>query len=219
MELKNIKNVIFDLDGTLIDSALDIISSFEKACRLAKVALGKKPDKYIVGPPIGEIVKSFIPRISSKSLREVVSGFRSCYDNSGYSRTKLRPGVEKVLRFLAKNGIKTAIVTNKPLQPSRKILKKLRVEKYFLLVVSPDIIPGQKLDKARMIKYVLRRERFAKNFTITVGDAPTDAFAARKNGLPVAVILGGYAKKKQIAACKPDFILSKADDLLKLKIF
>lgn len=213
MNRKNIAHVIFDLDGTLIDSSRDIMDGFTRACRLSGVALTTRLDKYMVGPPISGIVKKCFPGINRSVLRKIVSNFRYCYDNSKFPYTKLRPGIKGLLRFLAQNSITMAVVTNKPQKPSIKILKKTGILKFFSSVISPDAFRAVRLTKAQMIACVVKQARVAKAQTVVVGDAPSDITAAKKNNLLSIALLGGYAKKKELILAKPDFIFLKPSGL------
>src|SRR5574341_353000 len=142
-----INSVIFDLDGTLVDSAEDIIDCLEKAYTEAEVAsyIGRL-DKSIIGPPLRELIRQATPELHDEKMEYIVKQFRKYYDASPLDKTRLKNGARNALCHLTALDKKMILVTNKPMQPTRKILANLNLN-YFEDVVTPDVHSGRTLDK------------------------------------------------------------------------
>jgi phosphoglycolate phosphatase len=198
------QNFIFDLDGTLIDSAGDIKSCLEKTYRRFP-ELGKmKMKREMVGPPLPELIQKLTPKISLAQKQRLIEHFRKIYFNCGFKKTRVYPGVRQVLKKLQKNGGRLFVATNKPIRLSRSVLAALNLE-VFCEVVAPDSVPGRVLSKTQMISYLMKKWRLDPLQTVMVGDIVQDIQAARQNGIIAAVFLGGYGRRRELMAAKPDW--------------
>lgn len=210
-----IENIIFDLDGTLIDSSGDIIDCLKRSYELAGIKINVNIDESYIGPPLVEMLNSITPFLSKEQIDLVVKNFRSCYDESSYNKTILYDGVQELLENLRKIGIKMFIATNKPIKPTQKIITALKID-YFHDIVSIDSIEGCKLDKINMISYLFRKWNLTKSTTIMVSDSVSDIMVAHSYGLICVSVLNGYGKADEIKENKPDYILNEVKDLLDL---
>jgi len=198
-----IKHVIFDLDGTLIDSAEDIIDSLEQAFSMRQVPLKQRLSRSFIGPPIREIINKVSPELSSKEVAQLISTFRDIYDNSVYPKTHPYTGVRELLNDLKLQQISMFIVTNKPRVPTERLLDKLNLRSYFKDIIC--INDHQFATKVEMVTWLLNQYSLETQVTIMIGDTLQDVLAGISNCLVTAAYLGGYGNSGELAASQAQF--------------
>ena len=118
-----INNIIFDLDGTLIDSSTSILESFANAFSLCSLDPIRPFSTDIIGPPLMETL-SILSGISDKDvLNKLAEEFKSHYDTFGYKKTIVFPGINEMLSRFKDSGIHMYIATNKRILPTKVIYK------------------------------------------------------------------------------------------------
>ena len=206
--------LLFDFDGTIIDSMPDILSCMKKAYSeegITDVAL--KPEH--IGPPLIECLKEITPGLDNAVLEKVGAHFRKAYDSSTYPNTRIYIGVRDTLELLKAQNIKLYLVTNKREIPTLRLLKILKLE-YFLVVVSPDINKDKKMNKTEMIAYLMKKEKINAAEALYTGDTVTDIQSAHANGLKVAAVTYGYNTKERLIKAGAEFIMDNFRGLLEI---
>ena len=200
-ETAAVQNIIFDLDGTLVDSLPGIEES-------ARAAIGRvlpdepMPDlRSVIGPPIATMIAKLWPGLPGECAVLLLAEFRSHYDREGCLLAQAYPGVgEGLARFFA-SGVRLFVLTNKPLAPAVKILSHLGFMKYFACVSAPDSAPpfDSKPVGARQLaeKYAL-----VPAATILVGDGADDAASAAACGFIFIAAAYGYGRAAEEAAIR-----------------
>jgi len=181
--------IIFDLDGTLIDSFQDIFL----ALRGSAVALGLAvpSEKDIRGRMhlrLDDLVKTTFPEAD---VNAVVRKFRDIYDSSGYPHTCLYPDVMRTIEALRSTKHQMFVATNKRKKATEAIMNRLGLEGAFELVVSSDI-SDPPLSKSELVRLVMNEGGLQASRTVMVGDAIGDWNAATENGLPFILAEYGY---------------------------
>lgn len=188
------KNFLFDLDGTLIDSAPGIESSFYIAyLKVYNTACPKNITTFI-GPPIDQILTMVNGETNLEIINRFVDAFKQHYDTEGYKKSQLYDDVELVLEVLLKNKLNVFIATNKRVKPTKLILEYLSIDKYFKGIYCPDILELQFKNKTDLISYILKTNSLLFNETIMIGDTIHDGIAADENKLDFAFVEYGYGK-------------------------
>lgn len=186
------KNLIFDLDGTLVDSAPGIVDSFKKAY----LAIYKKDcQKFItplIGPPIDQVLIMVNNETNLNIIKLFVETFKQHYDIEGYKNSKLYNDVDLVLDDLFKKNFNLFIATNKRVKPTKLILEYLSIGKYFNDIYCPDILDLQFKNKTDLIAHILKTNSLQLNETIMIGDTKHDGLAADENKLDFALVEFGY---------------------------
>ena len=203
-----LRAVLFDLDGTLIDSAEDIGLALKKT--LKDIGLEELyPDdvrKYIGGG-----VKALLERVLGDKFREeYVELFRRHYLSNPVVYTKPYEGVPEVLKELKGKGVKLAVVSNKLEELSREILRRLDLLDYFDFVAGGDTFPEKKPSPVPVLKTleILGEE---PGGALIVGDTEADIVAGKSAGTSTALASWGYVR---INSVKPDFMFKKPLEIL-----
>ena len=206
--------VIFDFDGTLVDSMPDILACIKVAYKKEGL-LKVNPKKEHIGPPLMECLKLLTPDLSRAALESVGQHFREAYDTSSYPKTTLYQGVKETLLFLKNAGAKLYLVTNKRSYPTFRMLKKFNLP-YFLLVISPDLKKGKTLNKTKMLAYLLKKEKIKAKNAVYVGDSKADILCAHANKMAAAAVTYGYNTVKQLKEGSPEYLIKNIKELRKI---
>ena len=186
------KAVIFDLDGTLVDSAPGILSSM----RAALEAMGTIPalplTNSLIGPPLTQTLQLLCPAADQQELQDLLFAFKQHYDADGYKSSLPFAGVNHMLEALHAAGLPKYIATNKRQIPTRKIVAERSWTEYFEAVYSPDsFLPAAK-NKGDMLTHILGVHRLAPSEVVYVGDRADDAQAANQSGVHFLPVPWGY---------------------------
>jgi len=205
-------NIIWDLDGTLVDSQADILVYLELSLREASVDIAAKLRPLRIGPPIDVMLNEAFPpgMFTEEKIAEVVSNYRRLYDNSGFPTTVPFDGIEEIISDSIR--FTHYIITNKPNPASERIVKKLGwVDKI-------KILKAQFADKAqRKTKTDLFSELIAgigadKSTFIGIGDVKGDCVAAKDNGITAIGVLWGAGTKEELTDCS-DYVFENTEQL------
>ena len=206
--------VLFDLDGTLVDSYGALAEAVNHARRTHD--LGELPPdeiRSLVGDGLEKLLqRAFNRRDIPDSIREA---FESRYDEICCSESRVLDDVETTLLELDRLGVPMAVCTNKPTGFSRKILDHLGLASRFRAIVGPDVA-GARKPNAQHVLRTLEEAGFGADAALFVGDMPIDIEAARNCGIDVAVVVTGSSSKEQLAGAKPDHMLDRFSDLVDL---
>jgi len=214
---------LFDLDGTLVDSAPDLAAAVD--CTLEQ--LGRKPAGI-------EQVRQWVGHGSPILMRRALAGktdwepasaaddalfddamtlFFNNYRRSNGQHAAVYPGVEVCLETLNGRGCRMAVVTNKPEQFVAPLLKQLGLEHYFTLVVGGDTLSTKKPDPAQLL-YAMDTLQGSRGTTVMVGDSAADVSAARSAGIPCVAVTYGYNFGRSVQALGADAVVDSLSELL-----
>lgn len=217
MEISNIENYIFDLDGTIIDSSKEVLLCFEKAFEKANYPIDKsRLTQNVIGPPLKEILKLIAPDLNDEgTIDKIILNFRELYDYDKNDISELYQGMFEFLLSLKKQGKKLFIATFKPNKPT------LRIVKQFNLNMFDDIYTidkfGKHVTKAQMIEDIIDKYNLKKENTVMIGDAASDIMAAKLVGIKCIGVLWGYEKNKKSLKENADKFVDKVEQLKNLK--
>jgi len=208
--------VVFDLDGTLVDSSRDIAASVNAALgRVAPgtAALSLEAILSFVGEGAGLLVERSLRHAGlGLSTEEVLPVYVDCYRERLLDTTRLYPGVAEALDALA--GTTLAVLTNKPGDMSRTILEGLGVASRFARVRGAGDVPSRKPDPAGLLGLMSELGARAGE-TWMVGDSATDVGVARAAGTRVAGVTWGF-QPAALRAAAPDRVLDLPAELADL---
>lgn len=215
--LGRIEALIFDLDGTLIDSAPDL----QAAANRMLTALGRREvDVKEVQMMIGDGVPKLVERCFAATgeippedaFQRHVQAFITDYEPRASELTVPFPGAIAALERLKARGLPLAICTNKVYGATLQILKGLDMAKYFDVVIGGDTLPGIKKPDPRHLQAALEKMGATPATCAMVGDNQNDVNAAHAAGLAVVLLSHGYTKTP-VAELGGEAVIDRFDDL------
>src|SRR5581483_5116593 len=203
--------VLFDLDGTLVDSYAALADAVNFARR--QHGLGDLTTETIRAFT-GEGLDRLLERAFEGEVPLTASGaFESRYDEVCCVQSRVLKDVEATLSELAGLDVAMAVCTNKPTAFSRKILEFLNLAPFFRAIVGPDVA-GARKPEAQHVRHTLEATHCAPEEALFVGDMPIDVQAARNCGIDVAVVATGSSSSSALKAARPDHYLDRLADLV-----
>jgi phosphoglycolate phosphatase len=192
---KKITDVIFDLDGTLIDSAPSILECFRLTLLDKKIDPVLPLTRNLIGPPLNATLSKLTGISDDKEINLMADVFKSYYDEQGYKKTVAFKNIDKLLNSLVNDGLQLHIATNKRLKPTLLILKLLNWNNYFTNVYAVDSVVGRFKSKGEMLAALVSDKKINPTESIYVGDRLDDYEAANENGLPYLMAQWGSEVK------------------------
>ncbi len=177
-----VRRVIFDLDGTLIDSVPGIVAALTRAFAVVVPQHALPPLAPFVGPPVARMIPAIAPDLPGETQTAVLAAFRAHYDGEGWRDVVAMPGAQDTLRALAAAGIPCDVATYKPLAPTLRILDALGLAPLIARVRGSDGPGGMARDKAAMLTELMAAAGVPAALVVYVGDTPMDRVAAAAAG-------------------------------------
>lgn len=207
--MSKIKAIIFDLDGTLIDSVTDLANSVNYTLKNLGLPLHTTDEiRGFVGDGVQKLIKRSVGPAHMEKFAEGFTIFMEHYKSHCIDNTVLYPGVAEVLPQLASK-FNLAVLTNKSAEFSEKILAALKIRFYFKEVLGGDSLSTKKPDPAGLLfladKWDLRSDQM-----IMVGDHATDIEVGQRADCKTVFIAGKIGQKRDL---KPDFIIESTLEL------
>jgi phosphoglycolate phosphatase len=203
--------IIFDLDGTLVDSRLDIATSVnELLTLLGKPKLANEQIYGFIGNGVRRLLERSLPGVSPEEVERSLQIFLPIYRRHLLDTTRPYPGVQESLESLAKRKTLT-VLTNKPREESVTVLKGLDLFSFFEIVYGGESFPRRKPDPIG-ITAILEKTGVARGRALMVGDSRVDYETARNASIPICMVSYGLGAS-EIPALDPDYLV---DDLRQL---
>ncbi len=211
--MEKYKYILFDLDGTITDSALGITNSVKYALKKsgAEIPPYETLCKFI-GPPLLDGFRD-ICGFETEKAKAAVKYYREYYETTGLFENEVYGGIPELLDKLKKAGKTVILATSKPEKFAKIILEHFNLSRYF------DFAAGATLDETRsnkdtVIAYALSECNITdKSRAIMVGDRHHDIDGARINGISSVGVLYGFGDRKELETAGADFIAADNDEL------
>lgn len=186
-------NILFDLDGTLIDSSQGILNSFRRVLEAHKLEPRMPLDQQLIGLPLPQSLARLTGLVDAEQLTILATAFKAIYDSEGYLNTQPYPNLVPTLSALtAASQRRLFIVTNKRLLPTRQILEVLKINHFLVAVYTLDTWQPTARDKVEMISRILIEWDLNARDCVMVGDSSEDAAAAAAYKLAFIAVAYGY---------------------------
>lgn len=193
------KAILFDLDGTLVDSAADMATALNHV-----FAEDGFPDLSVadvtrmIGGGIPLLIERALIAHGEEATQERVAAiyprYRDAYIPRAVEQTRLFPGVADALQLCREKGARLGVCTNKPEEISRVILSRLDADGYFDVVIGGDTLESKKPDPAPVLEGLARLGSEPSN-GLMVGDSAADANAAKAAGARAILVTFGYSRE------------------------
>jgi phosphoglycolate phosphatase len=211
-------HIIWDFDGTLIDSQAEIIYTIELALQDAGFAISGAINPIRTGPPLDVMIRQAFPAhlLGEDKLAEIIACFRRRYDNSDFKMTVPYDGIESIVND--KHFIHH-IITNKPYYVTKRILEKIGWVNQFTTIVSSEAKPdnvtiykNSSKSKMELFADIILQHDNAKHLFVGIGDMKSDCIAARNNNIKSIGVLWGAGTREELSDCC-DFLFDDAVQL------
>jgi len=193
-----VENVIFDFDGTIVDSYPGIVNAFNSAYKKVYGVENMVDIKPHIGPPLGEILISVNRETSKEKVDQFISFFKEQYDSEDFKLSVLYEGIVMLLQELHKKRIKIFIATNKRENPTRLIADFLLVNNYFCGFYCSDLQNKHYVSKVEMVADLIKSENLNPETTVLIGDASHDEEAAKQNGITFIYAAYGFGNLQEV---------------------
>lgn len=207
-------HILFDFDGTLVDSAPGVLESLTEAFRRCGVTPQIAIDESLIGPPLNAMLRSLAPDCGETALAELSAEFRSQYDSVGYLRTTPYPNVTRVLAELRRRSIAATVVTNKRIAVTRKIVTALEWDGLMNGIYGLDSFEPSLREKSTLVERVMRIQNVSPSAVILVGDSADDCRAAREHGLRFLRAGWGYKTARLDDVLSSSAAIARPEDLI-----
>lgn len=209
--------ILFDLDGTLVDSAQDLSAALNHVLRKAhRPEIDISRVRHMVGDGARAlIIKGFSETGSlpdTSDIQEILEDFLEYYLHNISDRTTLFPGARQVIEALYEMDIPLGLCTNKAHKLSEKLIREIGITDYFSVLIGGDSFNYCKPDP-RHLTSTLEQMKASADQAVMVGDSANDILAAQAANIPVIGVSFGYTKVP-LSDLNPDIIIDHYDDFL-----
>lgn len=204
-------SILFDLDGTLVDSGEGVLKCAELALRHFDLPIPTPEEmRTFVGPPLRDSFLRF--GCTEEMAQEAIAVYRRRYTTVGKFELFVYPGIEKLLQDLTAAGCKLYVATSKPETVSVEILQHLGLARYFTYIAGADQDKGRST-KSEVIAHLLAQVGNLDG-ALMVGDTAYDVIGSAQHGIPCAGVSWGYGTLESIEAAHPAIIVHSTEELL-----
>jgi phosphoglycolate phosphatase len=207
-------HLLFDLDGTLVDSFPGISSSINETL----VAIGRAPVpvdqlRRFVGQRLAVIFSTLLGAEDEVLVDRAVDIYRPLFDEVGILESRVFAGIPDALASLRDAGHSLQVVTVRSIGSANLVVQHFGLERYFDAVHGPDRTQRSG-DKADLVRAALDVAGADPRDTIMIGDRSDDVRAARRHGVHAVAVEWGYGSSDELRAAEPDYFASSVTDLV-----
>lgn len=212
--MEHFKLLIFDLDGTVIDSLKDIALAVNYVRTSYNLPKAKLSDiKSFIGDGAKVLLQKSISHLNENEVQKNILKYNNYYRKHLLDNTVLYPGMKKVIQFFHNKD--KVILSNKSEEFSKKIIDRLDASQYFQFVYGGDSYKKCKPDP-EPIKNIMKQFKVGKKDTVIIGDGVNDILAAKAAGIKSIAVGYGYSQKEILKKLNPDYFVDRAEDILKI---
>jgi phosphoglycolate phosphatase len=207
--------LLFDLDGTLIDSKRDLANAVRHLQKSYRLPLSsEKQVGTFIGDGVDKLVQRALPTLSRSQGTEAIAAFKDYYRAHCLDHTRVYPGVLAALRHFRNK--KMAVVTNKPVRISSRILDALGLSDFFDVLIGGDSLKRKKPDPEPVISALKTLGANISKRAVMVGDGANDILAGRAAGICTCAIRSNIGDPKKLLISRPDVIITRMSDLMRI---
>lgn len=206
--------VVFDWDGTLMDSTYSIVLAIQNACRdLGLKIPSEQQASWVIGLSLVEALKKAIPDLPENRVDEFIERYKIHFWTRDPD-VRLFPGNKAILDELREKQVLMAVATGKSRVGLDRALKNHQLESYFAATRTADQTAGK--PNPLMLQEIMDELMVSPAEVVMVGDTTHDIQLARNAGVQSIAVCYGAHDKHELAAAKPDFLVDSVDELQRL---
>lgn len=213
MDQKNPHLLLFDLDGTLTDSAPGIFACIQHALRELDLPTPSGSDlRRAVGPPLHISFREIFGITRHGVVNEAMRLYRERFSTVGLFENEVYPGVAEALSALRDSGYGLCVATSKPKVFADQIIDHFSLRPFFTEVYGSEL-SGERAGKPDLIRYVLHAEQAHSERVCMIGDRSHDMVGAKENDLTAVGVLWGYGSEAELTEAGADALVNRVSDL------
>lgn len=210
--MKNYQNILFDLDGTLIDSKDGIVNSVKYALSHFSITAVKDEELYkFIGPPLRESFSKYYG-FNEKDTELAVVKYREYFSKEGVFQNTLYKGIPELLEKLINEKKNLIIATSKAEIYAKQILENLKINKYFSFICG-STLDDSRSKKAQIIQYILKTNDLLSENCVMIGDKSHDILGAKESNMDSVGVLYGYGSYEELKEANATYIIKTVKEL------
>lgn len=209
------KNIMFDVDGTIFDTSEGVSTSILYALR----KMGEKPLpaetlRKFIGPPLIDGFMQFAG-FSEEKANTAINYYREFYNPEGVYMAKVYDGIEDLLSCLHKDGKDLFVISSKPTVFVQKLFVKYKIDKYFKDIAEVRF-DNCEISKADLLESIIKKYGLDISDTVMIGDRKFDIDGAKEIGVRSIGVTYGFGSKDELVRHNADFIADSAEEIKKI---
>ena len=203
------EGILFDLDGTLVDTKAGLISAFTHTFAQFGLLIPQEQMQSYMGPPLRQ---TFAQYVKESEVETAVMTYRTFYANHGLKEVQLFEGVKEMLIQLHQQGVPMGVATSKEQSVAKKILEHFELDSFFCVIegASQDT---SKDNKTAVMKAALSHFSCDTKKVLMIGDREHDLIGAKNCGLDAVSVLYGYGTMEEYQEFSPVYIAKNVQEL------
>lgn len=215
MRREEVRAVIFDLDGTLVDTSQGHIAAWKQALSESGVKKSQREIWREFGKTSEEIARILLPSRIKRNARTVAKRKDHLFLEMGYESAEAIPGAKKTLSSLRGKGMKIAVCSSNPRITVERLLKRFRLIRLVDVYVSMDEVRRGK-PAPDILLLAARRMELQPSSILVVGDSVYDVAAGKSAGMRTAGVASGASSSDELEDQHPDFLLHRITEVIPL---
>lgn len=215
--MNSIKGVIFDLDGTLLDTITDLTNSMNKMLRILDYpTLSEKELMDRTGQGIKSLIENYLPEELGDEYRaDAVQLYKNIYATEYNKYTAPYPGIIEMLNELYNDGIQIAVLSNKDDTYTKKLIASHFAQYEWIEVIGSKETKDRKPNPDNLIK-IIKKMGLNINEVVMVGDTKNDIEVAKRVGIKSVAVSWGFRDVHQLEIYAPDYLIDDPNDLIEI---
>ncbi len=208
------KTILFDLDGTLVDTVEDVHFCINQArAQMGLPPISREKSRESIGPGPNKFVEIVLPPERQDELDDFIRIFRACYIDHLSDHSRPFPEVKEMLTELERRGLVLTGATNKPRRYTEKLLRDVGLLHFFPHIFTPDDVANRKPAPDIILRALEVTETLPED-ALFVGDTDNDILAGKAAGVWTCGVTYGYGPREIFVRLRPDFLIDRPTELL-----